>query len=196
MPLETTHKVFYGSEARRIRSAARNAFVSWLDGKLNDPEGDYYEALGLGTPLEDGEDGEVLEVIVTGSAKHAARLFDGADGTPVVYVRLGPSEEWMPYGQTIDGVTRKGKRHEITLDVDMGINEVDSDNENALTEAENDSELADFVLDAISKGGSELADVGLHNVEVKPDTENQRAGVGRNPHIVKFFAISLDNYNP
>jgi hypothetical protein len=193
MGFEATERVWYGDDARRIRSVARQALIDFLSDTLNDEGGPYYTALGLGEPIEGSEDGELLEVIVTKSREHASKLFDGGDGTPVVFVMLGPVES-TPSGKTVGGVYYRGERHDLTLILDMGVNQRTDDAENPVVEAENDSEFADFVFDAVSRGRYELSQVGLHGVSIQSDAEQQRAGNGRNPHTVTCFVTTLDNY--
>ena len=195
MGFHAEKRLWYGDDTRRIRSVARQALIDFLNGKLNHEGGPYYTPLGLGEPIEGNEDGELLQVIVTGSREHAAKLFNGGDGTPVVFVMLGPSEE-TPSGATIGGNYFKGRRHDLTFVLDMGINQRTDSAENPVVEAENDAEFADFVYDAVSQGRKELSDRGLHGVSIQPDAEQQRAGNGRNPHTVTCFVTTLDNYAP
>ena len=180
MPYSTEHGCFYGLEARRVRTTTRKAFITWLDGILNDPVGPYYEPLGL-TP------DRLVEV--TDNGDQAEALYGDSElNTYVVAVMQGDlsSRQWNP---VISGQQLEGRRQEITLDLDMGIAEIAE--LDVAVQQDADDMIADFVANAIEFRRWELDALGLCSVSITPDVIAQQAGTKRNPQNVTFFTRVL-----
>ncbi len=169
----------------------QNTFLAFVRSALNDPAGPYYEALKLA---------EERPAIVSAARRVAAALYADKDSGPVVFSMLGPGENTSS-GKTIGGTFYEGQRVGVTLKLDMGVNDAspedpDEEEDNVADEAAMDAMLGGFVRDIVRRGFAELAALGLNNIAILPDEENQRAGVGRNPHIVTFFVKTVDNWTP
>lgn len=192
MPYDAAHRVFYGDDARRVPTRARRVLMDYLDGALNDEGGPYFAPLGLdATPNEIGE--ATRKVVVTASARLADAIYSGQAKDPTVFVGKGPKPDWKPSGATIGGSFYEGKRFELSFNLDSGVDTAPSD---VVAQEDADSELADFIVDAVERGFDDLALLGLHNVQVEADAEAQRAGTGRNPIRATCFATALDNWAP
>jgi hypothetical protein len=181
-------RVAYGINARIPAEWARLRFCAWLEGKLNDTAGPYFEALRLKlTPPDE------RRAIVTDNRKIARAMYSRATSPPVVMVSSLPSDDWMLSGQKIEGVFHHGKRHELSFDIDMGINDATPGQVDVVSEERDDALLAAFVADAVREGYDELAQIGLNHAVMVP-TNN--AGNGRHPHRMTFFVITLDDWAP
>ncbi|HEX8834976.1 MAG TPA: hypothetical protein VF719_12285 [Abditibacteriaceae bacterium] len=191
MPLEPTQKLFYGPEAITIGKTVLALFADYLNSVLNNADGDYYSLLGLGEVVN----GAAVEAVVVRSTAQANKLFKGDSRDRVVLLTLGPCSE-STSGRKIDGVDYDGLRHTMTLMLDMGVCGVNGEAENPVDHSELNETLAGVVRDAIGKGVTELELRGLHDVEVKPDAENQLAGNGWMPHKITLLAFTLNNYSP
>lgn len=185
MPFQNGY--FFGNEARTVVKTARDALIEYLETTLNDASGAYAAALGI-TPE--------LPAVVTPSQENASELFTGAERRIIVLVWPGATPKSTAWGKTVNDVFYDGKRHEITLLINMGVSDGRPENTpppTAIDASEADSLLASFVCDAVESGCSNLALAGLHNVEIAPDEERQ---AGRGAHRVTCFCLTLNNYLP
>ena len=196
MPFNEINRVIYGDDARRAPSWARDRLVDYLDEKLNDPDGPYYEPLGLS---------ETRTVTVSGVAAIADALYSVPEGeeaapNPVVFVGQGSARAERG-GKTIGGTAYRGQRWHIELELDSGVmdaNIADTDpaSDNPADQAHADEALADAVTDCLTRGRSELLALGLIAVRITNHEAAQRANVGRNPRLVCCTVIALDAYTP
>jgi hypothetical protein len=186
MPFDGTHGVVYGDDARKVPQWARGAFCAWLAGKLNDADGPYADGLGITAERQ---------AVVTDNRLVAREQYSAAGSPPVVFVAQG-SVEATPSGKRIGGVSYRGTRYEIAMELDMGISDKTPDEDDETAEVRDDSLLASFVSDAVERGRAELDALGLNNGDLKADTEKQRAGEGRYPHRLKCFCLGLNDWAP
>ena len=192
MPYDSENRIVYGPQARRVRSWSRGVLLDYLEAKLNDPDGPYYNRLGLS---------EGRHVVCTGVGDIAEANYADVANSPVVFAALGPKQPVMPGGRRIGGVQYKGSRHSITLALDMAVaapdvEDFNPDNDDTGAIADADEEFAEFVCDCLERGFMDLTNLGLQSVSIEADDEAQRAGIGRNPHRVSFLVMTLDDYEP
>jgi hypothetical protein len=139
---------------------------------------------------------------VTDESQIAQALFQKGDKSPVVFVMQGPDNTSVN-GRTIDGTFHPGTRHEITLNLDLGASDrgtLDAAAFNDPTTVSNalgveliDSNLSDYVFDAVIRGQVELDAMGLNDLKIAPDLAAQQAGRGRNPQTVTLFVRTVDD---
>lgn len=190
MPFDADHGVFYGADSLNIGGATQAAFVAWLSAQLEDAD-------LSGLALQDGKEARVVK-----SGATAAALFK--QGHAVVVVTQGP-EESRPSGRTIGGTDGsrtyyRGARHELTLDLDMGVgyDSATTDGEGITPGEEEgrDNALAGLLGGLVRRGWNALSELGLNDPQLEADAEAQRDGSKRNPHSLTFFSLSLDTYSP
>jgi hypothetical protein len=185
MPFSSEHGVIYGDDARSPSQWARTTFCTWLASKLNAPEGPYATGLGITAGRQ---------AIVSDNVGRLKRMYSLASSPPAVGVIQGPVDSGRS-GKKINDIVYRGARHEMTLELDMGVKDrapgVDDQSERS-----DDSLLAGFVADAVRRGFKELYALGINNSDMQADLEKQRAGEGRHPHIFTFFIVTLDDWAP
>jgi len=182
MPLDPSSKAFYGPDARTPWKTTRNVLMDELRRVLNDPEDDFRTSIGRPTT-------------VTPSDELSRLLYDNSSDEAIIYVVRG-TRQASPSGRTIDGTFYPGTRYVITfpLDFSMGAQAVDPDSPVDASEA--DQDLADALEYLILHRRDQFVALGLHDIDIEPDAESQRAGVGRNPHRISFIALTLHDYAP
>jgi hypothetical protein len=211
MPFDSTHKVVYGDDARRVPGWARDQIVAFAAGKLNDAEGPYYTPLGLDNtpvPVLDANGDETEEtqwaraVEVSKIAAIIDALYKGPDATPVVFVAEGAATSRRS-GKRIDNVHYEGRRWSLSLNADSGVRDAspessDVASDNVAAEANLDNLLACYVTDIFSRRENRQAlhALGLADVRIQNDDESQRAGMGRNPRLITCDVLALDDYAP
>jgi hypothetical protein len=191
MPYDATNHVLYGIDAHQARAYGRTVLLNYMKAQLNDSNGDFYEPLNLSPSRL---------VVATGVVDIAVANYDAPNNPPVILGTMGKKRP-MKSGKTINGTHYDGWRHyiEATYDFQCNANEASDsnpDNDNLATIVEAEEKLAEFACSVVENGESDLIALGLHGVTIEPDEEAQRAGMGRNPHKVRFLIVTTLGYTP
>lgn len=174
---------FYGTDALEVADVTQQRFIDFLAGKLNDPTGPYRALLGK-------------DVFVSQNTALTSAAYSSGTPSVTVWQGKGEAEDW---GKAIGAVDYEGERRELSLNLDcaagLEVHEEGEADALPVDETRADNRLQSFIESAVRAGYDELWELGLTEIEIRPDDEKQRAGEGRNPMLVTYAAYSLSNFN-